>query len=374
MRILFLRSNPVNPDSRVEKETRALTEAGHQVSVFCWDRSSNHKIKKTSVDVDNNKIYFFRIGIQSVYGGGIKKNFKSLMSFQRAISFFIDKNHVRFDVIHACDFDTCFTGFRKATQYHLKIVYDVFDYYVDGFKIPELLKPPIKAIDRYLMNHANALILCTDERKKQVGRLKQDNICVIHNTPEKAEPTCNATEGSEGRLKIVYVGILGNERLIPELLEIVSKDSSIELHIAGFGQYERMAEDYSNKYSNIIFYGKIPYDKTLRLESSCQVMTAIYDPTNRNHKYAAPNKFYEALMLGKPLIMCKGTGMSQYVSKYNFGVLIDYSKEGLKNGILYIKEHLSEFISRSEIEQSIYDREFNWDTMKKRLIQLYTTI
>ena len=34
-------------------------------------------------------------------------------------------------------------------------------------------------------------------------------------------------------------------------------------------------------------------------------MTAIYDPNISNHYYAAPNKFYEALMLGKPLIMVK---------------------------------------------------------------------
>jgi glycosyltransferase involved in cell wall biosynthesis len=372
MRILFLRSNPVNPDSRVEKETRALAEAGHSVSIFCWDRGSNHKLEKSYINSVGSKIKIYRIGIKSVYGSGIK-NVKSLFGFQKAIGRFIDINHSHYDVIHACDFDTCYTGYQKAKKYHLKVVYDVFDYYVDSFKIPSALKNPIKMIDRRLMNKADALILCTEERREQVGKLSQKNIYIVHNTPEKYEVIEKYNEVND-KLRIVYVGILGGGRLIPELLDAVANDSSIELHIAGFGQYEELAKNYADNNSNIIFYGRIPYKETINLESSCQVMTAIYDPTIRNHKYAAPNKFYEALMLGKPLIMCKGTGMSQYVSKYEFGILIDYSKEGLKAGIQYMKEHLAEFQSKSEIEQSIYDKEFNWDVMKKRLIQLYATI
>lgn len=53
----------------------------------------------------------------------------------------------------------------------------------------------------------------------------------------------------------------------------------------------------------IFFYGKILYYETLKLESSCDIMADLYDPSNPDNYYAALNKFYEALMLGKPLIL-----------------------------------------------------------------------
>lgn len=36
--VIFLRTNPVSPDPRIEKEADALIEVGYNVSVFAWDR------------------------------------------------------------------------------------------------------------------------------------------------------------------------------------------------------------------------------------------------------------------------------------------------------------------------------------------------
>lgn len=47
MNIVFLRSNPVNPDSRVEKEVNALLKNNHNVIILAWDRSSKTKIQKS---------------------------------------------------------------------------------------------------------------------------------------------------------------------------------------------------------------------------------------------------------------------------------------------------------------------------------------
>lgn len=42
MKVLFLRSNPVDPDSRVEKEVNSLIKRGYKVEVFGWDRSADY--------------------------------------------------------------------------------------------------------------------------------------------------------------------------------------------------------------------------------------------------------------------------------------------------------------------------------------------
>lgn len=65
-------------------------------------------------------------------------------------------------------------------------------------------------------------------------------------------------------------------------------------------------------------------------------MTAIYDPKVPNHRYAAPNKFYEALMLGKPIVMAKNTGFDEIIEENNIGCLIEYSKSGLKMVFIHL--------------------------------------
>ena len=53
----------------------------------------------------------------------------------------------------------------------------------------------------------------------------------------------------------------------------------------------------------------IDYESALELYAKCDLMFALYDPAIPNHRYSAPNKVYEAMLLGKPIIVAEGTGV-----------------------------------------------------------------
>lgn len=369
MNILFLRSNPVNPDSRVEKEVNALVREGHDVTILALDRSSNYKIKKEKIDSVN----IYRVGYKSVYGGG-KKNFLALLKFQKSIISFLYKNKKEIDVIHACDLDTGLLSAILKKIFRFKLVYDIFDYYPDSHGASGIMYKILACFEKFTINSSDYTILCSENRINQIGKVKNKNIEIIHNTPPMIKHK-NIDKSEKNRLRIVYVGVLGNSRLIKELLEIVSESSLLELHIAGFGSLEVLVENYSKKYVNIIFYGKIDYEKTLQLESNSDVITALYDPQVKNHYYAAPNKFYEGLMLGKILIMAKNTGMSEIVEEFDLGEVIDFNKKSLEsslNNILRYSENKKKYISMKS--QEIYDEKFNWLLMEQRLINLYNKV
>lgn len=375
MRIIFLRSNPVDPDPRVEKEVNALLKAGHSIKIIAWDRCSKYKIKKKTLSFQNGYVDIYRFGIPATFGGGIKKNLLPLLEFQLRIYQLLKKNLDNFDAIHACDFDTAFISSRIAFKYKKKFIYDIYDFYVDAFDVPSILKPIVKNADQAIINNTDAVIICNDDRKEQIVGTDPKKLIVIHNTPPSHYMSnFRSLNLNKNKLKIVYVGILDQRRLIRETAEIVKDNLNYEYHIAGFGQLAQLLEEMSAEYDNIFFYGKISYNHALELEHNCDIMTALYDPKNRNHRYAAPNKFYEALMLGKPLIMVKNTGMDAIVEKNKIGVVINYSKEDLKRGIkvlVDIKQHWGE-ISRNM--KRIYSENYSWIEMEKRLIDLYSKI
>ncbi len=103
-------------------------------------------------------------------------------------------------------------------------------------------------------------------------------------------------------------------------------------------------------------------------------MIAAYDPAEENNRMAAPNKFYESLMLGKPMIMAENTGMSDVLVKHDIGVLIEYSEKGFARGLDKIMQRRAEWPQMAERMHALYEKEYSWQIMKERLLGLYEAL
>jgi glycosyltransferase involved in cell wall biosynthesis len=374
VKVVLLRSNPVDPDPRVEKEVNTLIKAGYKVTVIAWDRDSKYKIKESNLELENGKVKIYRFGIPASFGGGIRKNLGPLISFQFRLYNWLYQNRDNYDIIHACDFDTAFTSFKVAKKLKKKFIYDIFDYYVDSFSVPSYLKQYIEKKDHDVINAADAVIICSEKRKEQIKGSTPKQLSVIHNSPASSIKTLEKFTLEKSKIKLVYVGVLGNGRFLREITEILKGSNEFEFHVGGFGELHNYFQDMSNKYSNIKFYGKLPYKQTLGLESSCDVMLAIYDPKVPNHYFASPNKFYEALMLGKPIIMVKNTGMSEVVLEKEIGELIDFNKHSFSKALFRIINRKKEWSIIEHKMKKIYQEYYSWEIMEKRLLYLYEDI
>lgn len=364
--ICILRSNPIRPDSRVEKEALALSEAGHKVHIFAWDRDSNHPEQTEKLTKDSN-IYITRVGLKASFGDGFK-NLKQYLCFQGKIMHHILKNRKEYDVIHACDFDTAYFSSKVTKLIRKKFVFDIFDFIHGDPR--NLFQKIIKKAQINLINYADATIICTEERKRQIKEARPKRVCVIHNSPptiETAEPITDKADN----VSIVYVGILQDYRLLLEIGEYFKEHPQFTFNIGGFGKYEDYFKQLAEQCANINFYGRLQYKDTLKLEQNSDIMLAIYDPSIENHRFAAPNKFYEALMLGKPLIMVEGTGMSNGVRENDLGVLITYDKNGFDQGLLKLVEAHDKWEAMGDRMKRIYKEKYSWNEMARRLLSLY---
>jgi len=371
--IIIIRSNPINPDSRVEKEANSLISANFKVTLLGWDRSKNFKNKTSTKKLFSNECELVHISIKSSFGSGIKNIFP-LIYFQIKLFLYLIRNNRRFEIIHACDFDSALTSFIFTKLFKKKFIFDIFDYlYTKPTKPFILFKKIIKKIQDFLITKADGVILCTEERFNQIGVNSQKRITIIHNSPIQVFEKISFYPSNK-KIKVVYIGIFQDHRMILELLDYFSTNDLYEFHIGGFGKYEKKVLDYSIKFSNIIYYGKTDYITTLNIESCCDIMLAIYDPRISDHKYAAPNKFYEALMLGKPLIMVKDTGMSINLNRFNIGELIDYNINSFDLGLTKIVSRRNEWNNIKLLMQDLYKSKYSWQIMEKRLIDFYKNI
>ena len=76
----------------------------------------------------------------------------------------------------------------------------------------------------------------------------------------------------------------------------------------------------------------------LNMENAADIVYAMYCKTNPNNIYAAPNKYYEALLLGKPIITTKGTIVEKKCIDNNIGWAVEEDIEQLRQLILEIDQ------------------------------------
>jgi glycosyltransferase involved in cell wall biosynthesis len=368
-RVLFCRSNPIDPDPRVEKEARALLKAGYQVEVIAWDRTGQLPSKELK-----DQFIIHRLAIPAGYARGMG-NLPALIRWEWGLLIWLLRNGRSFDVLHACDFDTVLPALLTRWLYHKKLVYDIFDFYADHLrKTPGWIKKLIRWVDLQAVSRADAVILVDETRKPQIQGASPRRLSVIYNTPEDTLQILRSQSDRPAgeTLRIVYVGLLQFERGLMELLAVLKKHPNWHLALAGFGGDSEVILQQASQLSHVTWYGRIPYQKTLQLTAAADVSFATYDPGIPNHRYASPNKIFEAMMLGIPIIAARDTNMDRIALQHECGLVVDYGD------LIDLEKTLQKLADDPDLRERLgkngrtaYEELYAWEIMARRLTSLY---
>lgn len=364
--IIFIRSTNIYDDSRATKEIFALCDAGYKVIIVGWDRNGKSEENLNEVFRDKNvELSLFNYPIN---GGIGLKNIKKLLLWFKWCKETV-KKYNSIVAVHACNLDSALGVAALCKKTKIPLIYDIYDYYADSHTMSKGVGRIVERLEKSIINGASATIICTEEREEQIKGSHPKKLIVIHNSPEVNEITPVDTV-----FDYAYCGSLCERRLVNEIMLEYKNHQDLSMVFAGNDTYYSVAEDTSKKYNNFTFEGTVPYSKVIELESKSKVLSAIYEPTIRNHRLCAPNKFYEALALSKPVIVCKGTGIDKIVEKYGIGMVIGYDVEQFYEALNTLISDEEMRINMGQKARELYDCNYRWAIMKKRLIDLYMTI
>lgn len=331
-------------------------------------RSNNKKIIITEMTYKKSNIQNHEIQLESEMDTGINNIFK-LFKYQCIVLMWLFRNRNLYSVVHSYDLDSGLPTLLICFILKKPYVYHISDFYVESRGgIPTSIKKMIRGIEYLVINNANTTIICTEERKEQINGSKPKQLYVIHNSP--VNNSNYNIENNNNILKIVYVGGLINVRFIKPVLEVISKKEEYILEIAGIGPLSDLAKKYSEEFVNINYLGEVSYEKALELYKNSDIMFAIYDPAVPNHKYSAPNKVYEAMMLGKPIIVARETGVDKIVEKEKMGFIIEYSKNEFEKILDYISNN-KKILDRTSLNSKNAYEKYSWEKMKEKYKEIY---
>ena len=371
MRIVFCRSNPIAPDPRVEKEARALAGDGHEITVLGWDRSGSLPIQETYTDFKVS-----RLRIKAGYANGMG-NFPKLLRWELGLIYWLITHRREYDAIHACDFDTILPCLLVKWLFKKIVVYDIFDFYADHLRrTPKVIINIIRSVDLWAIGQADAVIIVDDARVKQIEGSTPQRLIVVYNSPEDALSVhSDETFFSPlSKLKITYVGLLQVERGLFEMLTVLKQHPEWELNLAGFGGDEQQLVDMAKNMPNVNWHGRVSYDKALQLSQAADVLFATYDPSIPNHAYSSPNKIFEAMMLGKPLIAAQNTNIDKIIRNYQNGIVIEYGNIQHLETALFVLENTAKRDRMGKNSRRAYDEKYGWKEMKRKLVDFYMSL
>lgn len=323
--IVLIRCNDIVSDSRAKKYLAFYQEKGIDYKVIAWNRlgtgtplphtvycpvRSKYNQGGLAAVIDRIKWMYFIL--------------KTLFSFNEDLR------------IHACDLDAAFPAvvYKMLSRRRNYVLFDIFDWISDTlYNQGRVVSLAFKFMERLSVKKSDHMIICEEERISQVPYDMSGRYSVLQNIPSfKTSVFLRKKEEygfANGKITLSYVGSFTLDRCLEPLIE-GARQGHYNLLIAGYGHDRilQMLDEYM-KCPYIKYLGKVAYEDALNIMYNSDLIYAMYSKMNPNHLYAAPNKFYEAMFVGKALITTRGIIVANKVQANDMGYAIDETVEAL---------------------------------------------
>lgn len=149
------------------------------------------------------------------------------------------------------------------------------------------------------------------------------------------------------KIVILTIGAIRDCEQNIELLDALADNEKFDIRFVGKSDFSEIISDYAKekKISNVSFVGFYKKEEECKYVEQCTFMN-IYYPRKLSHDTALSNRFYNALLYFKPMIVTKNTIQGDLVEKYNLGIAI----ENCTNLSSMIEEYLRNFDSKRFIK------------------------
>ncbi|SAI67108.1 Uncharacterised protein [Bordetella ansorpii] len=296
--IVFVRSYIADFDARLGKYFQALDLADLPFSFIGWNKDG-----RQSGEAPGFRYYQRRARLGAGWA-----NLLVLLGWNFYIlrQLFAMRRQAR--VVHAVDLDTGLAAWIFCTIFRRKLVFDLYDKYTAVRGIGGLPGSLIDALERGIARRAALTLIASEERLRQHGLDPGwRNVMALENVPQ-AEVGFTAPPGARLPWKIGYFGVLEpRHRGLEDLLAVCGGRRDVEVHIAGYGGLADHVANAASRFANVHFHGAMSSSAGLALMAGMDVLVAFYYLSVPNHAHASPNKYYEHLMLGRPLVTTQGT-------------------------------------------------------------------
>jgi len=189
-------------------------------------------------------------------------------------------------------------------------------------------------IERRWAEAADAVIQVSEPYAAMMQRdLGLADMPVVRNCPDRWDPPeprpdrIREALGIDAETRIVlYQGGLLVDRGIEQSMDAILDVPGAVLVLMGFGNQEARFRQMAAKpmyAGKVHILDAVPPSELLWWSASADVMAMLYQPHTENHQYVTPQKLWEAMAAGVPVVASDLPGLASIVTPVGCGVLCD---------------------------------------------------
>jgi hypothetical protein len=364
-KIVHMTSVHVRNDTRIfYKECVSLANAGYEVVLIVADgKGDEEKNGVTIVDVGKKPTSRIRRMI-----------FTTARIYKAAWQ--IDA-----DVYHFHDPELLPVGWllqRKGK----KVIYDVHEdvrlQILNKYWIPNMLRKTVSKIAGFVEDcfskRFEACVCATKSISQRFQGIAKKTV-VVNNYPISAELFAPDLSWEKKERAVCYVGGITRSRGIRELLEAITKT---EAHLILAGAFQSKAEYEEarkkpgwDKTQALGFVGRSEVAEVLK-RSMAGIVTFHPMP---NHINAQPNKMFEYMSAGLPVIASHFPLWKEIVEGHKCGICVDpLSPEEISEAINWILDHPAEAAEMGKRGRAAVLDKYSWEREEQKLLKLYRAL
>lgn len=179
---------------------------------------------------------------------------------------------------------------------------------------------------------------------------------------------------SESQRIILYQGGLspgrGVELLLNAFKQRVGQDAVIIF--MGYGPLDKEIKQGASMSDLVFFHKAVPPHDLLTYTAAADIGISYIQNTCLSYYYCMPNKLFEYMMAGLPVLVSNMKEMSSFVTQYKVGVIIkEESPEAINQAI---DEMLAMDLSEMKTNARNAAVRFSWDVQERKMLQAYRTM
>lgn len=242
-------------------------------------------------------------------------------------------------------------------------------------KLPETITAA--AFEKAASYLFDGIVAATPEIKKTFPEVKS---ITVTNFPKLENFESNEQTVYEDRANhVVYVGGIARKRGIKDMVEAMSllpEHLDVRLQIAGEFTTEQLRKEVISMdgWGSVDFHGWVSHEEVFELLEKSKVGLICFHPTTNNAN-GIPNKLFEYMAAGLPVIASDFDSWEKYIKHPSCGRFVDpTSSQEIADQIEWMFKNEARAESMGNNARRMVERRYNWESQAENLIQLYQSI
>ncbi|MBT3208433.1 MAG: glycosyltransferase [Bacteroidetes bacterium] len=364
-KIIISVTNDLVADQRVHKVAQSLVKNNFDVLVVGRKLPNSQELKRQSYETKRMKLLFTKTAF--FYAEYNLRLFFFLI-FRKA------------DIFLANDLDTLAANYFASILKKTKLVYDSHEYFTE---VPELknrksVRKIWLSIEKFIVPKIKHSYTVCQSLAKIFSEKYGINMQIIKNYPicEKTniQNSNKKIDIPEGKKVVLYQGSLNVDRGLESMIKAMQFIENAVLLIIGDGDISLQLKQLTKNLKldeKVKFIGKIPYYHLPAYTKIASIGVSLEENTNLNYQYALPNKIFDYIQAGVPVLASSLAEIDLIYKKYNIGLQIkSHEPEHIAASILKMLDSndLRKIWKNDLIKAA---KEFCWEKQEIELLKIF---